>query len=69
MSFKKAKDIMRLAKSLVETHNLTKIRPSTVRRLYVIMRDKEKLSDDELLIVAIITDLRVGMRGRGIRKT
>ena len=46
MSAKKAKDMMRLAKSLVETHNLTKIRPSTVRRQYVIMRDNEKLSDD-----------------------
>lgn len=46
MSAKKPKDIMRLAKSLVETHNLTKIRPSTVRRQYVIMRDNEKLSDD-----------------------
>ena len=46
VSTKKPIEIMRLAKSLVEIQNLKKIRPSTVRRQYVIMRNNEKLSDD-----------------------
>ena len=46
ISTKKPTEILRQARSLVETQNLKKIRPSTVRRQYVIMRNNEKLSDD-----------------------
>lgn len=46
MSTKLPTEIMRLAKSLVDTHDLKKIRPSTVRRQYLIMRDNEELLND-----------------------
>ena len=46
MSTKIPTEIMRLGKSLVDTHDLKKTRPSTVRRQYLTMRDNEELLDD-----------------------